>query len=109
MSRRTNDERIREILAAKDEATKPATEALAQLYAAMLKLPEMQLSDGTTAKVEPFFAPEADKQGRMHCGIDLRLSNGDLLEFTLRNTGWEKSFIRDVENRRAGDGPACKL
>lgn len=97
MRRRTNDERIREIVAAQHEATKPAAEALAQLYAAMLKLPEIQLSDGTTAKVEPFFSPEPDKDGRMHCGIDLRLGNGDLLEFTVTNSGWEKSFVRNVE------------
>jgi hypothetical protein len=72
--------------------SKPAREAIGHLYAALLSLPELRLSDGVTAKVEPFTAPETDSDGRLRCGIDLRLSNGGMLEFTLKNTGWGKSF-----------------
>jgi hypothetical protein len=87
------------LASAKDEVTKPAGDAIGQLYQALLAMPELKLSDGTTAKVEAFFPPHTDSEGRMHCGIDLRLANGHLLEFTLKNTGWEKSFAKDALGR----------
>lgn len=103
MRRRSNAERIQEILSAHDEATKPAADVLAQLYQALLTLPEMRLADGTTAKVEAYYPPQTDDEDELHCGIDVRLSNGNLLEFTLKNTGWEKSFVHQVENRPAAE------
>jgi hypothetical protein len=106
MSRSKREERIQELLAAKDEATKPAGEVIAHLYQALLSVPELRLSDGTTAKVEAYFEPEIDEDGRAHCGVDVQLSDGSMLEFTLRNTGWGKSFIQDAMKKRDGQGPA---
>lgn len=101
MGRPPNRNRLEELLAAsRGEATKPAGEAIGQLYQALLAMPELKFSDGATGKVEAFFAPQADNEGRLHCGIDLRLSNGNLLEFTLKNTGWEKSFAKKVDAER---------
>ena len=59
-----------------------------------MTLPEIILADGTTARVEAYYSPRVDDEGQHHCGIDVRLSSGELLEFTLRNTGWEPSFAR---------------
>jgi hypothetical protein len=41
-----------------------------------------------------------NEDGQRNCGIDVRLSNGDLLEFTLTNTGWEKSFVGNLDSPR---------
>src|SRR5205085_1253882 len=91
--------RLEQLLAAKDEVAKPAGEAIGQFYQALLSLPELKLSGGVTAKVEPFFPPQEDAEGRLHCGIDLQLSNGNLLEFTFKNTGWGKSFVASLAPR----------
>jgi hypothetical protein len=106
MHRRSKAELLKELMDAKNEATKPAGEVLAQLYQALLSLPELRLPDGTTAKVEAYYAPETDDEGQAHCGIDVRLGNGNLLEFTLKNTGWEKSFVHEIQPRRASGGQA---
>jgi hypothetical protein len=74
-----------------------------QIYQALLALNELKLSDGKTAKVEAFFPPQEDAEGRLHCGFDLRLANGKHLEFTLKNTGWGKSFVND-ELRKSARG-----
>jgi hypothetical protein len=104
MRKKMNAEWLKRLIDAKDEATEPAGEVAAQLYTALVNLPELQLSDGTTGKVEVYYAPEVDEDGCVHCGIDVRLSNGNLLEFTLKNTGWEKSFVQDIPPRRTSDG-----
>jgi hypothetical protein len=89
------------------EMSKPAREAIGHLYAALLTMPELKLSDGVTARVEPYTAPEISSDGRLHCGIDIRLSNGDMLEFTLKNTGWGKSFAKrlDPPSEESGRAP----
>ena len=99
-----NAEWLKRLMDAKNEVTKPASDVVTQLYEALLSLPELRLSDGTTGKVEVYYAPEVDEDGCVHCGIDVRLSNGNLLEFTLKNTGWEKSFLREIPPRRTSDG-----
>lgn len=86
---------------AKDEVTRPAGDILAQIYAALLALPEIKLADGTTARIEAYFPPQLDDDGQQHCGIDVRLDNGHSLEFTLRNTGWEKAFAPQIVASRA--------
>jgi hypothetical protein len=97
MARRINRARLGPfVAAAKDAATAPAAEVAARLYKAILALPEINLLDGSTAKVEAYYPPEVNDDGQQNCGIDVRLSNGDLLEFTLTNTGWEKSFVGDL-------------
>jgi hypothetical protein len=106
MRKKMNAEWLKRLMDAKNEATKPAGEVAAQLYAALVNLPELRLSDGTTAKVEVYYAPEVDEDGCVHCGIDVRLNDGSLLEFTLKNTGWEKSFVHEIQPRRASGGQA---
>jgi hypothetical protein len=98
--------RLAELLAeVKAEVTEPAAIATELLHQALLALPELKLPGGMTAKIESFFSPHADSEGRMHCGIDLRLSNGNLLEFTLKNTGWEKSHIANLLKQTDREGP----
>lgn len=100
MARRTKLEQLRELVeSSKDETTKHAPEVLAQLYEQMLKLPPMMLAGGMTASVEAYYPPQVDEAGELHCGIDVRLSSGDLLEFTVKNTGWERSFVGQHEKR----------
>ncbi|MDA7980150.1 MAG: hypothetical protein MPJ50_15395 [Pirellulales bacterium] len=95
MGKRKAAEWLEQILAAKDEVTGPAEEILSKLYEALLQLPEFELADGTKAQVEAYYPPGVDEEGEVHCGIDVRLSNGSLLEFTLKNSGWEKLYIQD--------------
>jgi hypothetical protein len=87
----------------RDEVTTPAAEILKQIYATLLATPEFRLADGRSAKVEAYYPPEADDDDKMHCGIDVRLSDGTQLEFTLANTGWEKSFLHELQERREHD------
>jgi hypothetical protein len=106
--RRPNERsRLAELVAAgRQEMSKPAREAIGHLYATLLTLPDIKLSNDITARVEPFISPEMDSDGRLRCGIDLRLSDGNMLEFTLTNTGWGRSFVNDVLERQSkgGDG-----
>jgi hypothetical protein len=93
MKTRTNAATFRELVeASREETTKFASEVQAELYQGLLKLPPIQLPDGTMAHVEAYYAPQVDDDGERHCGIDVRLPSGDLLEFTVKNTGWERSF-----------------
>ncbi len=95
MTKRTQAARIQELVnSSRGEVTKYAGEVLAELYQGILKLPPVTLADGTTARVEAYYPPQLDEDGQHHCGIDVRLSSGDLLEFTVRNTGWERSFVK---------------
>jgi len=99
MSKRINRERLGPFVAAANEATTGrAGEVIARLYNAVLALSEIKLLDGSTAKVEKLYPPEVNDDGQYNCGIDVRLSNGDLLEFTLTNTGWEKSFVGNLDH-----------
>src|SRR5581483_4069403 len=84
MPRRMDPARLEELVSsAKDEVTRPAAEVAARLYKALLALPELKLLDGTTATVEAYYPPEVDDDaGQVHCGIDVRLASGALLEFT---------------------------
>jgi len=103
MAKRLNAAKFQELVdASRSEVTRYSGEVLAELYQGMLKLPEMKLADGTTAKVEAYYPPQMDEEGQHHCGIDIRLSSGDLLEFTVRNTGWEKSFVKQHEQKPHG-------
>lgn len=103
MAQRTKLEHLRELVeSSKDEATRHSPEVLAQLYEQMLKLPPMALADGTTASVEAYYPPQVDEGGELQCGIDVRLSSGDVLEFTIKNTGWERSFVSQQEKKPSG-------
>jgi len=100
MAQRTKLEQLRELVeSSKNEATTHAPEVLAQLYEQTLKLPPIMLSGGTTASVEAYYPPQVDEAGELHCGIDVRLSNGDLLEFTIKNSGWERSLVRQHDKQ----------
>lgn len=100
MAKRLSAVHLQELIeSSKDEATKHAPEILVQLYEGLLKLPEMMLADGTTARVEAYYPPQPDDEGQQHCGIDVRLSSGDLLEFTIRNTGWERSLMEQCKRQ----------
>jgi hypothetical protein len=91
------------VASGRQEMSKPASAAIGHLYTALLTLPEIKLSNDITARIEPFVPPELDSEGRLRCGIDLRLSDGSMLEFTLTNTGWGKSLA--AEHARRPDGP----
>jgi hypothetical protein len=90
----------------RDEVTPPAAEILKHLYAGLLAMPEFRLADGRSAQVETYYPPEADDEDQMHCGVDVRLSDGTQLEFTLANTGWEQSFVHVALQRRQPDEPS---
>lgn len=87
----------------REEVTAPAAEILRQIYVTLLATPEFTLADGRVAKIEAYYPPESDEEDKMHCGIDVRLSDGTQLEFTLANTGWEKSFLQELLERRQHD------
>jgi hypothetical protein len=80
----------------KAEATAVATEVLEHLYRAILKIPAFTLKDGRTARVEDYSPPEINEDGEAECGIDVMLPDGHL-EFTMRNSGWGKSFIETLK------------
>jgi hypothetical protein len=102
MAKRLNAAKFQELVdASRNEVTEYAGDVLAELYQGMLKLPPITLPDGTTARVEAYYPPQVDEEGQHHCGIDVRLSSGDLLEFTVRNTGWEKSFVKQHDQKRS--------
>jgi hypothetical protein len=101
MAKQSKSEKLRELIeSSRGEVTKFASDVLAELYQGLLKLPAITLPDGTTASVEAYYPPQVDEAGECHCGIDVRLSSGDLLEFTLKNTGWEKSFVGDLVEKQ---------
>jgi hypothetical protein len=105
MAQQMNAAKLQELVeASRCDATKYAGEILAELYNGMLKLPPITLPDGTTAQVEAYYPPQADDEGQQHCGVDVRLSSGDLLEFTVRNTGWERSFV-NRQDLKSPQGP----
>ena len=104
MAQHTHAQWLDEILTAKDEVTGPAAEVLEHLYQALMQVPEFRLSDATTATVEAYYPPTIDEEGEAHCGIDVRMGNGNLLEFTLRNTGWEKSLVQANTTSKASRG-----
>jgi hypothetical protein len=112
MAKRLNAAKFQELVdASRSEVTKHAGDVMAELYQGMLKLPAITLPDGTTARVEAYYPPQVDEEGQHHCGIDVRLSSGDLLEFTVRNTGWERSFVkqhRQTPSARPNSGPAFR-
>jgi len=87
----------------RDDVTGPAAEILGHIYTTLLATPEFRLADGRIAKVEAYYPPQADDDEEMHCGIDVRLSDGTQLEFTMANTGWEKSFLHDLLQQRQRD------
>ena len=78
---------------AKEETTTPAREVLEHLYQAIVALPAFTLQDGSRVEVEKYYAPELNDAGELKCGFDVRLENGSHLEFTVKNTGWGKSFV----------------
>jgi len=93
-----------EIARCKQESVAPAKDVLERLYQAVLRTPEITLSDGTKARVEAYYAPEVDDGGELNCGIDVRLDNGTELEFTVTNTGWGKSFAAELAAQKRQQG-----
>jgi len=84
-----------DLVEARRETTEPAKEVLEHLYKALLAVPAFTLKNGSKASVERYCAPEIDEEGELHCGFDVRLENGAYLEFTVKNTGWGKSFMAE--------------
>ena len=84
---------IEEIVARyQPDVTAPVKEVMDQVHQAVLATPAFTLKDGRTAKVENYFPPEADDEGELSCGFDVVLDDGTHLEFSIKNTGWGKSF-----------------
>ena len=97
MAKQSNPAKLHKLVeTSRNDVTKFASDVLAELYQGLLKLPPITLPDGTTASVEAYYSPQVDERGECHCGVDVRLSSGDLLEFTVKNTGWERSFVGDL-------------
>lgn len=65
----------------------------------LASLPPVTLADGTVAKMSTYYEPCADEHGEWHAGVDVDLSNGVSLEFTLRNTGWGKALVERPPRR----------
>lgn len=90
MRKRANSLRLIEPSAAPtDELTERARWITEQLYHAVLSMGELMLVDSSMVKIEAYYPPRLDGDGRHHCGLDVRLADGSLFEFTLKNTGWE--------------------
>ena len=88
----------------KPDTSAPAKEIMEHLYKAMLAIPEFTLKDGTKAKVENYVPPEMSDDGELSCGIDVVLDNGTRLEFSMKNTGWGKSFAADHAPKKPRQG-----
>jgi hypothetical protein len=78
--------------------TTPAMEALAHLHKALLAVPPFTLKDGRKVYVEAYQQPAINDDGEAECGVDVKLPDGHL-EFTLRNSGWGKSFTDALANK----------
>ena len=89
---------------AKQETTAPAKEAMEHLYQALLNTSSFVLKNGGTANVEAYYPPEINDAGEAECGVDVRLPDGSHLEFTMRNTGWGKSFANEIAQKQAKRG-----
>jgi hypothetical protein len=64
-----------------------AKEALGPLYEQWLKTRDFTLKDGTKCRVEGYYGAERNAEGELTCDLDLRLSDGMQLEFTVKRTG----------------------
>jgi len=84
-------------------STKPGMEAIEHLYKALLAIPAFKLKDGTTVRVTGYQPPRMNDAGEPECGVDIKLPNGHL-EFTLRNSGWGKSFVDELANKSVKPG-----
>ena len=93
-----------DVAKAKWDATAGAREVLEHLHRALLAVPAFTLKDGTAARVEDYWAPEIGDDGELSCGVDVVVGEGGHLEFTVRNTGWGKSFVGDL-SRGNDKGP----
>jgi len=91
-----------EIRALQDTADAQAKEVLSHIYQAMLKTPEFTLQDGTTCRVESYYAPELNSDGDLKCGLDVRMQDGSHLEFTVGHTGWGRSFAKTEVEKTKG-------
>lgn len=84
----------------RDEVTKPAREVLEHVYKALLAMPPMFVVGNVPATVRPYFSPLVDPDdGTAKCGIDIKLSDGRQLEFTIVNSGWGKSLAMTVRTQ----------
>ena len=81
-------------------ATTRGQEVAQQLYQALLNVPSLQLKDGTEAHVQAYYPPQLNEAGEVECGVDVRLPDGHL-EFTIRNSGWGKSFMQQAGKNAA--------
>jgi len=98
------DEKGEQIAKAKWEATEAAREVMEHLYRALLATPAMKLANGKRVQVESYYAPEVDDDGELTCGVDVVFDNGDHLEFTMKNSGWGKSFVAKQAKRAGKQG-----
>ena len=85
---------------AKEETTEHAQEVVAHLYKALLQIKPFNLIDGTPVSVKTYQPPVINAEGEAQCGVDVILPNGHL-EFTIRNTGWGKSFADEIAAKRS--------
>src|SRR5271154_123503 len=81
----------------------PGLEALTHLYNALLAVPPFTLKDGTPVYVKGYQPPKINEAGEAECGVDVKLPNGHL-EFSLRNSGWGKSFVDALANKPVKPG-----
>jgi hypothetical protein len=85
---------------AREETTAHAHEVVAHLYKALVQMGPFTLMDGTRVSIKSYQPPEINKDGEAQCGVDVILPNGHL-EFTMRNTGWGKSFADEIAAKRS--------
>jgi len=78
-------------------------QSLEHLYQMLLATPPFTLHDGAEVAVTRYIPPEVGNDGEMTCGVDVKLPGGHL-EFTVRNTGWGKSFADEIAKERTKKG-----
>ena len=88
-----------QIRAMQERTDAQAKEVMAHMYQAMLATPEFTLADGTTCRVDPFYEPEVNSGGDLKCGLDVLMSDGTHLEFTVDYSGSGRSLAAELAKK----------
>ncbi len=93
-----------EISAHHESVVAEAKEVLEHIYKAVLAVPAFTLKDGGKAHISALGSPEIDEAGELTCSFDVDLADGAHLEFTVKNTGWGRSFAQDLARNPSEHG-----
>ena len=79
-----------ELVALGVDAIGQGKDVLSHIYQSILKIPEFTLADGTKCRVDALSEPTLDADGDLRCGFDVLLGDSGHLEFTVKQTGWDR-------------------